>query len=51
MTARKLQPYQVVLIRQMHREGFSRRWLAQLFGISPHSLQLLLAHSTYKDVK
>jgi len=48
---RKLEPYQVRLLRQMHREGFSRRWMSQLFKISAHSLQQLLAGSTYKNVK
>jgi hypothetical protein len=51
MTARKLQPYQVVLIRQMRREGFRRRFLARLLGLSIHALQQLLAKSTYKDIK
>jgi hypothetical protein len=35
----------------MHREGFSRRWMSELFGISQHALQQLLAGSTYKDIK
>jgi hypothetical protein len=51
MTERKLQPYQVVLIRQMRREGFKRAWLARLFGISKHSLHLILSGATYKDVR
>ena len=51
MTTRKLQPYQVVLIRQMKREGFSRRYLCQLFNISKNTVHQILSHSTYKDVK
>jgi len=48
--ARKLLPYQVVLIRQMKREGFTRSFMAQLFGISKNGLHQLLARATYKDV-
>jgi len=51
MTQRKLEPYQVVLIRQMRREGFTRRFLMYLFGISRNTLHQLLAKSTYKDIK
>ena len=51
MTTRKLQPYQVVLIRQMKREGFRRRYLATLFGVSKNTVHQILACSTYKDVK
>jgi hypothetical protein len=51
MTTRKLQPYQVVLIRQMKREGFRRRYLANLFRVSKNTVHQILAHSTYKDVK
>ena len=50
-TPRKLQPYQVVLLRQMRREGFTRPFLARLFGISKNGIQQLLAHSTYRDIK
>lgn len=48
---RKLQPYQVRLIRQMRKEGFSRWFLAELFGISLNALQDILSFSTYKDVR
>ena len=48
---RKLQPYQVVRLRQMRREGFSRPFLAGLFGISVNALYNILSRSTYKDVK
>jgi len=48
---RKLQPYQVVLIRQMRREAFPRAFLCRLFGISKNTLHQLLARSTYKDIK
>jgi hypothetical protein len=51
MTQRKLQPYQVILIRQMRREGFNRRFLAKLFGLSINALYQLLARSTYKDIR
>ena len=51
MTARKLQPYQVVLIRQMRREGFSRPFLCRLFGISLTTLYHLLTKSTYKNIR
>ena len=47
---RKLQPYQVVLIRQMKREGFRRRYLAKLFGVSKNAVHQILSHSTYKDI-
>ena len=48
---RKLSPTQVVRIRQMRREGFTRWFIAQSFGISLHSLHCILSNSTYKDVK
>jgi lambda repressor-like predicted transcriptional regulator len=48
---RKLQPYQVVLLRQMRREGFTRPFLSRLFGLSLNSLHQILARSTYKDVR
>jgi DNA invertase Pin-like site-specific DNA recombinase len=48
---RKLQPYQIVRLRQMRRQGFSRRYLAKLFGISKNTVHQILAYSTYKDVK
>ena len=51
MSARKLEPYQVILIRQMCREGFTRSFLCRLFGISKNSIYQLLAHSTYKDIR
>jgi hypothetical protein len=47
---RKLQPYQIVLLRQMKREGFMRPFLARLFGISKNSVHQILARSTYKDI-
>jgi transposase len=47
---RKLQPYQVRRLRQMKRQGFSRRYLAKLFGVSKNTVQQILAYSTYKDV-
>jgi hypothetical protein len=50
-SVRKLQPYQVVLIRQMRREGFSRRYLAKLFRVSKNTVHQILACSTYKDVR
>jgi len=50
-TPRKLQPYQVLLVRQMRREGFTRPFMAALFGISRNSLHQLLARSTYKDIR
>jgi hypothetical protein len=51
MTSRKLESYQVILIRQMRREGFTRSFLSRLFGISKSTLHQLLARSTYKDVR
>jgi hypothetical protein len=51
MSARKLQPYQVVLIRQMRREGFTRRFLYRLFRVSANALHQVLARATYKDIK
>jgi transposase len=48
--ARKLQPYQVRRLRQMKRQGFSRRYLAKLFGVSKNTVHQILAYSTYKDV-
>jgi len=50
-TSRKLLPYQVILIRQMRREGFRRTFIGRLFGISKNTLHQLLAHSTYKNIK
>lgn len=49
-TPRKLQPYQVVLVRQMRREGFTRKFMSRLFGISRTSLNQLLAYATYKEI-
>ena len=51
MTRRKLEPYQVILIRQMCREGFPRVFLCRLFGISKNTIYQLLARSTYKDIR
>jgi transcriptional regulator with XRE-family HTH domain len=51
MTTRKLQPYQVVRLRQMRAEGFTRRYIAKLFGVSKNTVHQILACSTYKDVK
>ena len=51
MSMRKLQPYQVVLIRQMKREGFSMPFMCRLFGLSKNALYQLLAKSTYKDIR
>ena len=51
MTQRKLQPYQVVLIRQMRREGFTRVFMCRLFRVSLHCLHLILSRSTYKDIR
>jgi len=51
MTQRKLQPYQVVLIRQMRREGFSRPFMCRLFRVSKNVIHQLLARSTYKDIR
>jgi DNA invertase Pin-like site-specific DNA recombinase len=48
---RKLQPAQVVRLRQMRREGFRRLYLAKLFGVSKNTVHQILAYSTYKDVK
>lgn len=48
---RKLQPYQIVLMRQMRREGFTRSFLAKLFGISQQAVQQVFNRSTYKDIK
>jgi len=48
---RKLEDYQVILIRQMRREGFRRKFIAERFGISIHTIQLLMSNSTYKDVR
>lgn len=47
---RKLQPYQVRRLRQMHREGFTRWFLSRLFGLSLNAVQDILSFSTYKDI-
>jgi len=51
VTQRKLQPYQVILIRQMRKEGFTLRFLTSLFGLSKTALHQLLAKSNYKDIR
>lgn len=48
---RRLLPYQVILIRQMRREGFTRSFLARLFGLSKTALHQILVKSTYKDIR
>jgi hypothetical protein len=48
---RLLQPYQVRLIRQMHKEGFERRFLLGLFKISKSALRNILTLSSYKDIR
>jgi predicted transcriptional regulator len=48
---RKLWPYQVRLLRQMRKEGFTRSFLAELFGLSPNAVQHILSFSTYRDIK
>jgi len=51
MTARKLQPYQVVLLRQMARERFPRKFLRSLFGLGKNVLNHVIYRVTYKDIK
>ena len=51
MPTRKLQPYQVRLIRQMRREGFTRVFLAKLFGVSRNVIHLILSNGSYKDIR
>ena len=46
---RKLKENQVVLIRQMKREGFGRRYLAKVFGLSEHGVGLVTRRVTYKE--
>jgi predicted transcriptional regulator len=41
----------VVRLRQMRQQGFSRRYLAKLFGISKNAVHQILSYSTYKNVK
>jgi hypothetical protein len=48
---RKLVPHQVIRIRQMRREGFSRLFIAHTFGISLNTLHCILSHATYKDIR
>jgi uncharacterized protein (DUF2236 family) len=48
---RKLAPYQVQLLRQMRKEGFTRSFLSKLFNLSPNAVQDILSHSTYRDIK
>jgi len=50
-TPRKLQPYQVLLVRQMRREGFTRPFMARLFGVSLNTIHQLLARATYKNIR
>ena len=51
MSERKLQPYQVLRLRQMRAEGFSRRYLAKLFGVSKNTVHQILSYSTYKNIR
>ena len=48
---RKLSSAQVVLLRQMHKEAFPRRFLCALFGISHTAYLHITRRSTYKDVR
>lgn len=48
---RKLESYQVILIRQMRREGFRRKFISKLFGVSENSIYRIMDRSTYKDIK
>jgi len=48
---RKLEAYQVVLIRQLRREGFRRYFIGKILGVSRNVVQLVLSGSTYKDVR
>jgi hypothetical protein len=51
LKARKLQPFAIVRIRQMSREGFALRTLAALFRVSPGAVFQIVNYRTYKDVK
>jgi len=51
MAKRKLEPRQVILMRQMRREGFKRKFLSQLFKISEHNVYQVVKYMTYKDVR
>ena len=51
MTTRKLQPYQIVRLRQMRAEGFGRRYLAKLFRVSKNTVHQILSYSTYKNIR
>jgi hypothetical protein len=48
---RKLQPYQVIRLRQMMREGFPRKFLTELFGISKTSYRFIQLYSNYKELR
>lgn len=48
---RRLEPRQVRRLREMRAQGFTRQFLATLFGLSLTAVQHILSRSTYKNVK
>lgn len=47
---RKLEPYQILQIRDLYKWGYNRLALSLMFNIGKGPIERIISYSTYKDI-